>query len=65
MPRKISVPVKVKSELVRLRLSIYLKHTDNDADNSWSLSTDCAPMKVTNNGFRTHIVGRDRRAQQT
>ena len=58
------IPIKVKAEMIRLRLCCYLADASgNVTGGAQDMDKDCSDIVIRNIAFRTKYVGRDRMAQ--
>ena len=61
-PKRMIIPIKVKSELIRLRISLRPYASNSDKGVGTNLGTDCTPPKILGMSFRTNVIGMDRTA---
>ena len=57
---RVKIPIKVKSEFIRLRLTFSLRNNDGDILNNGKIDTDRTAPKINKITFRTKFVGIDR-----
>lgn len=60
IPMRVKIPIKVKSEFIRLRLTFSLRNNDGDILNNGKIDTDRTAPKINKITFRTKFVGIDR-----